>query len=79
MRVFLAVALGALTVGCGSYNRPMDGAAPPAPIAAAAPAVVDDKPQCDALRAAIQAGAPRKDTNDRIQAMQRLNCPDIPK
>ena len=79
MRIILALALGGLLSGCGGYNRPMDGVATPPRIAAPAPAVVDDKPQCDALRAAVLAGAARKEANDAIQGMQRLNCPDVPK
>jgi hypothetical protein len=31
------------------------------------------------LRAAVLAGAARKEANDAIQGMQRLNCPDVPK
>jgi hypothetical protein len=79
MRFFVALALGALAIGCGGYNRPMDGTAPIPRIAEPAPVAVDDKPQCDALRASILAGAAHKDVNDSIQAMQRLNCPEIPK
>lgn len=79
MRIFVVLALGGLLSGCGGYNRPMDGEASPPRIAALPQPVADYTPQCDALRAVVLAGAARKEANDAIQGMQRLNCPEVPK